>query len=452
MEDRLRVSWKFLVCFAWGAGVLACVDAAELGQDQWPQWRGPTGQGISHSAQPPIEWSEDKNIAWKVALPGKGHSTPIVWRERVFVTASIPYGEAKPPVYDQAPGSHDNDPVRHDFEFVVMCLNRADGKVRWRTTVAKAFPHEGGHVSGSLASNSPVTDGVHIYAFFGSRGLHCLDFDGKLVWKKDLGQMHTRHAHGEGASPVLAGDIVVVNWDHERQSFIAGIDKTTGEERWRTARDEPTSWSTPLVIDHEGKRQIVVNATNRVRSYDAETGVELWQCSGMSRNVIASPLFADGVIYVGSSYDTRAMIAIRVEGAKGDISGSDHVLWERNKRTPYVPSPLLYEGTLYTLGHYQAILSCIDPKTGEDTAGPFRLPGLQNFYASPVAAAGHIYLADLKGATMVLKPGENPEPVSVNKLDDSFSATPALAGKDLFLRGERFLYCVRTAEPPLEAP
>ncbi|MCB1095309.1 MAG: PQQ-like beta-propeller repeat protein [Verrucomicrobiae bacterium] len=420
--------------------------AADSEEDQWPQWRGPTGQGISLKAEPPLEWAEDKNVAWKVALPGKGHSTPIIWGERVFVTAAIPVGDAQAPVYDQAEGSHDNAPVRHHYEFVIICLNRTDGKEMWRTTVAKAFPHEGGHVSGSLASNSPVTDGQRVYAFFGSRGLHCLDFEGKLVWTKDLGQMHTRHAHGEGASPILAAGNVVVNWDHEQQSFIVAIDKTTGIEKWRTNRDEPTSWSTPLLIEHQGAEQIVVNATNRIRAYDPKTGAEIWQCGGMSRNVIASPLFADGVVFAGSSYDTRAMVAIQIEGAKGDITDSDHLIWQRNKRTPYVPSPLLYKGTLYTLGHYQAILSCIDPKTGEDMAGPFRLPGVQSFYASPVAAAGRIYLADLDGATMVLQHGESPEPLAVNQLDDTFSATPALAGKDLFLRGERSLYCIRVKE------
>jgi outer membrane protein assembly factor BamB len=264
--------------------------------------------------------------------------------------------------------------------------------------------------------------------------------------------MHTRHAHGEGASPILAAGNVVVNWDHEQQSFIVAIDKATGVEKWRTNRDEPTSWSTPLLIEHKGQEQIIVNATTRIRAYNPQTGEEIWQCGGMSRNVIASPLFADGVVFAGSSYDTRAMVAIQIEGAKGDVTDTAHVLWQRNKRTPYVPSPLLYIGTLYTLGHYQAILSCIDPKTGEDTAGPFRLPGIQNVYASPVAAAGRIYLADLKGATMVLQHGETPSPIGMNQLDDAFSATPVLVGKDIFLRGERNLYCIRETQSGAELP
>jgi outer membrane protein assembly factor BamB len=434
-------------CSLWMLGLasLASQSGAQEAQDQWAQWRGPVGQGVAPKADPPVEWSEEKNVAWKVALPGRGHSTPIVWGGRIFLTTAIPVGDAQPPVRDNAPGSHDNDAVTHDHEFALVAIDRKDGRTLWKAVGTKAFPHEGGHTTGSLASNSPVTDGKRVYAFFGSRGLFCYEFEGKLVWKKDLGQMQTRHAHGEGASPVLVGDMVVVNWDHEAQSFIAGFDKVTGEEKWRTPREEPTSWSTPLVIEVEGKKQIVVNATNRIRAYDPATGKEIWQCGGMSRNVIASPLYSDGVVYAGSSYDTRAMVAIRVKGASGDVTGSDHVIWERNKRTPYVPSPLLYRGTLYTLGHYQAILSSIDPKTGKDSGGPYRLPGLRNLYASPVAAAGRVYLTDLNGATMVIKvdAGADPEPLFVNQLDDAFSATPVLVGRELILRGAKHLYCIR---------
>jgi outer membrane protein assembly factor BamB len=412
-------------------------------QHDWPQWRGPLGTGVAPAANPPVTWSDNKNIRWKTALPGKGHSTPIVWGERIFLTTAIPYREAVKPRIPPRPGAHDNLASTRRHEYAVLALSRKSGKILWQQTMHKDLPHEAGHVTASQASASPVTDGEHIFAFFGSRGLYCLDTSGKLLWKKDLGEMHTKHGHGEGSSPALHGDTLIVNWDHEEQSFLVALDKRTGKQRWRVGRDEDTSWATPIVVEHAGKVQVVVPGTKRVRGYDLANGAVLWECGGLSSNIVASPVAANGVVYAGSSYDTRALLAIRLEGAKGDITLSKQVLWSRRRGCPYIPSPLLYGDSLYTMQHYQGVISRLDIKTGEDQGGPFRLDAIDSVYASPVGAAGRIYITSLDGVTQVMSHGEQmPKMLAVNRLGENISASAALAGRELFLRGERFLYCI----------
>ncbi len=423
--------------------LLGTIGLAQAGESDWGQWRGPLGTGVSLSADPPLVWSETENILWKTPIPGVGHASPIVWGNRVYLTTAIPFGKSRLPVFDNAPGSHDNLPVTKAHRFVVLAIDRANGKIVWETTVNEAFPHHGGHKSGTLASNSPVTDGEIIIAFFGSHGLHGLDPNGKILWQKDLGKMQTKHAHGEGASPVLHENTVVVNWDHEDDSFLHAFDKQTGTEKWKVARDEKTSWATPIIVEHEKAFQVIVSATKRIRSYDLETGALIWECGGLSNNVVASPVSANGIVIAGSSYEKKAMVAIKLQGAKGDVTDTNHVLWQTTQRTPYVPSPLLYDNTLYFLNHYQGILSCLHAATGEKRAGPFRLGALSNLYASPVAAADRIYLTDRDGSTMVLKHGDSPEPIGVNQLDEPISASAALSGKDLFLRGDNHLYAIR---------
>ncbi len=411
--------------------------------DYWPQWRGPLATGVAPNANPPIEWNDKKNIRRKVELPGKGHSTPIVWRDFIFVTTAIPHGEAIRPRLPARPGAHDNLLLTYEHEFAVLAVSRRDGKILWQRTVHKELPHEAGHVTGSLASNSPVTDGERVFAFFGSRGLYCLDTSGKLLWQEHLGEMHSKHGHGEGSSPALYGDTLVVNFDQEKDSFVVALDKRSGKERWKIPRPEDTSWATPIIVEHGGKPQVVISGTNRIRGYDLAGGAVLWECGGLSSNVVASPVSANGVVYAGSSYDKRALLAIRLDGARGDITESRQVLWSRKRGTPYVPSPLLYGDSLYTLQHYQGIVSRLDVKTGEDQGGPFRLGAIGNVYASPVGAAGRIYITSRDGVTQVISHGDKtPRNLAENRLDDTISASAALAGRELFLRGERYLYCI----------
>ena len=408
----------------------------------WPSWRGPLGNGSAPKAIPPTEWSEIKNVKWKTEIPGLGHSTPVVWQNQIFLTTSLPFGSELPPVPQTAPGAHDNLDVTQRHKYIVLAVHRSSGEIQWQTTVKEALPHEGGHYTGSLASASPVTDGKHVYAFFGSQGLYCLDFEGKVVWSKSLGKMQSKHAHGEGSSPVLHGKTIVVNWDHEGQSFVTALDTETGKERWRALRDEVTSWASPTIAVHKGQAQVIVSGTKRIRAYNLTDGEILWECGGLSANVVASPVHDNGIVVAASSYEKQAMFAIRLDGAKGNITDSENVLWDRLTRTPYVPSPLLYNGTVYFLRHYQGILSKVDLNTGEEPSGPFRLGPISNLYASPIGADNKIYFTDLRGSTLVLTHEDNPVVISFNRLNDSFAASPIAVNNQLILRGHRYLYCI----------
>ena len=337
--------------------------------------------------------------------------------------------------------------VSQEHRFLVVAINRADGKIRWQKNVHQAWPIEGAHNTGSLASASCVTDGKFVWAHFGSYGLYCLDLEGTVVWKNMPGIMQTKHGHGEGSSPVIANGTIVFNHDHEGQSFILALDGETGKEIWRKRRSEVTSWSSPIIIDHQGVAQVIVAGTAAVVSYRLTDGKELWRCGGLSNNVVASPVSDGQRVYVGSSYDTRAMFAITLDGAKGDITDSDRVAWFTRDRTPYVPSPLLYDGSIYYLRHYQNVLTRREAETGKEKIGPFRIRGLRDIYASPVAAKDRIYISDRDGATVVFShvsdlKNDVPRILWANSIDDRINASLALAGNQIFIRGENRLYCI----------
>ncbi len=424
------------------ASSAAGIDLDDGADAYWPQWRGPSATGVAPHGIPPVTWSESENIRWKCPLPGLGHSTPVVWGARIFVTTAESYGDPLTAPVDRDPGAHDNLPADRKQRFTVLAINRHDGSIVWKKVLREVQPHEGTHDTGSWASNSPVTDGQHLYAFFGSRGLYCLDVDGRLVWEKDLGQMQSRHGHGEGSSPALYKNTLVINWDHQGNSFITALDKHTGNEIWRRKRDEITSWSSPLIVNVKGKAQVIVAATNHVRGYDLATGETIWSCSGLSRNVCATPIAADDITVVTNSYDWQKMMAIRLTDATGDITDTPAVLWSRDKNTPYVPSPLLYDDHLYFTSHLRGILTCVNFESGKSVFGPVRIPKLTDIFASPAAGAGRIYIPDRRGHTAVVKHGSEFELLAVNKLDDAFSASPVLVGNELYLRGEKYLYCI----------
>ena len=445
-------------------GLLAASATADPAD--WPEWRGPRHDGTAPDARPPVTFGESSNLKWKASLPGSGASTPIVMGHRIFIQTAIPTGrkpdgaapaESTPPPQPAAPpaesgrrrggggGSMRGEDPTEIHQFVLLCLDRSDGRTLWQKTLREELPHEGHHRDHGFSSHSPVTDGSHVYAWFGSRGLHCLDVDGQLKWSKDLGRMQTRNAFGEGTSPALHGDTIVVNWDHEGEDFIAAFDKRDGSERWRRKRDEATTWTTPLIVEHAGRTEVIVCATDRIRSYDLATGEEIWNCGGLTGNVIPTPIARDGVLYATSGFRGAACLAIRL-GRSGDLTDTDAVLWTHAKRTPYVPSAVLADGRLFFHSGNDAYLSILDARDGKPLLEAERIPGMSGIYASPVAAGGHLYFTGRDGAVVVAKIADKLDIVATNKLDEAFEASPAIAGNELFLRGHRTLYCF--AEKP----
>ncbi|HBV63783.1 MAG TPA: hypothetical protein DEF45_12255 [Rhodopirellula sp.] len=432
-----------LTCWTLQAWVL-CALFADTGvaRGDWHQWRGPLGTGVAPNATPPTEWTQERNISWKTQLEGEGHGTPVVSRGLIFLTTAIPVGPPFEPRQSGRPGAHDNRRVTTKYQFQAWAIKAADGTLLWKKTLQEAIPIEGAHNTASLASASPVTDGKRFYAFFGSHGLYCLNRKGELLWQKQLGAMHTKHGHGEGASPALHGQTLVVNWDHEGESFLIALDSADGTEKWRVARNEVTSWSTPIISNVDGEQQVIVCGTDKVRGYSLSNGNVVWESGGMSANIVATPVAGNGVLYAGSSYEKRILMAIQLSGAKGDITGSDRILWTRTRGTPYVPSPLLYRGSLYFLTHYQNVLTRITAETGRNAPGALRLGPLSNIYASPVAANGHVYITDLNGQTLVITDTEIPRFVSINPIGESVSASLVIDGSMILIRGSKHLYCV----------
>ena len=286
-----------------------------------------------------------------------------------------------------------------------------------------------------------MTDGERVYAFFGSRGLYCFDMKGTPVWNKDFGQMQVKMAFGEGSSPALYGNSIIVNWDHEGQSFITALDKRTGDELWRTPRDEKTSWATPIVATVDGKPQVITAASSKIRSYDLADGKLIWECTGLGANAIPSPVVDEGVAYLTTGFRGSVLLAIRL-GQTGDLSGSDSILWKYDKDTPYVPSPLVYDGKIYIFKVNTNVLTCLEAKTGAALYGPQRVDDLGDVYASPVAADGRVYLASRNGTTVVIRGGDKFEALATNKLDEGIDASPALVDSEIFLRGKEHLYCI----------
>lgn len=399
----------------------------------WPQWRGPYATGVSRTADPPIDWSETKNIRWKTEIPGRGSSSPIVWGDKVFLLTAVPVGADAAVSHQPRGGVLPRVPHR----FVVMALDRKTGKVVWERTAREAVPHEGSHPeNGTYASSSAMTDGRHVYAFFDSFGLYAYDMDGALVWEKDLGDKNMRMEFGEGQSPVLHGDRIVVVWDHQGPSFIVALDKSTGRELWRSDRQEIDTWATPLVVEHDGRAQVVTAGMNKVRSYDLETGKIVWESPGLTMNPIPSPVYEDGVVFATSGFRGNSLRAIRV------ADGTQ--VWSLDHDTPYVPSPLLYDGVLYLLKTNSGILSAYDARTGRPHYQLQRLDGVPNVFASPVGARGRVYIPGREGTTIVIKQGPAYEVLAKNTLDDGFDASPALVDGEIYLRGKRYLYSIAT--------
>jgi outer membrane protein assembly factor BamB len=440
-----------------GVSARAADDFSSRSRANWHQWRGPLSSGVAPEANPPLEWDESKNVKWKVSIPGESTATPIVWGDKVFVatavetdkTVELAEGEAEPT------GRFKISKPSHYFQFVVICLDRQTGNTLWRRVATEEVPHEGHHPDGSFASASPTTDGKHLFVSFGSRGIYCFDMEGNEKWRRDLGDQQIIFTFGEGTSPVIYRDLVIVNWDHQgglkdkaNGSFITALDAKTGEPRWRTERDETTTWATPLLANHAGKTQLIVHGSKRVRGYNPDTGEEIWACGGQTPSAIPCPVADAENVYCMSGYIGSAVYAIPLS-TMGDITEEakqkepEKIAWKRgDPGAPYVPSPLLVDELLYFMSSNKGIVTCLNAKTGEPVVERQRLEGISNIYASPVAAADRVYFTGRDGTTVVVKKGSDLAILATNKLDDQIDGSMAIVGNEIFVRGKQSLYCI----------
>jgi outer membrane protein assembly factor BamB len=457
--SRTPRSFRFLCgSFLSLAGLVLATSAQADGVTaNWPQWRGPAGNGLVSEGNPPLEWSEKKNIKWKVQIPGSGHATPAIWENKIFILTAVPTDTAPPNAGTPAPqpapaesggrrrgrgpGGAGGRPTQA-YAFTVLCLDRTTGKVLWERVARRDVPHQTIQTSNSYCSGSPVTDGERVYACFGSYGLYCYDLDGQPVWDKDLGKVSV--TFGEGSSPALSGDVLVVLQDNNGASYLYAFDKKTGRELWKKTRDEGSGWTTPYFVRHGGHTQVMVNGSNAIRAYDLATGELLWQCSGLGSNPIPMVVSDESTIYAMSGHRNGAALAIAL-GNSGDLTGTAAVRWKTDRGTPYVPSPLLYDGLLFFCQRNSAILTCLDAATGEPYYSEERLEGVSGVYASPVGINNRIYWPGQNGLTLVLEKSKDLKILARNKLDDGFDASPAVVGNELFLRGRSHLYCIASS-------
>lgn len=420
-------------------------------QEHWPQFRGPDARGVASGPNLPDRWSARENIAWKTDVPGRGWSSPIAWGDRVYLTTAVNSGELEKPKKGLYFGGNRPEPREARLDYKVLCLDLASGKKLWEQSVHQGPASSPIHLKNSFASETPVTDGQRVYAYFGNQGLHCLDREGNLVWSRPFEPRTTRNGWGTASSPVLHGDRLYVVNDNDQESYLLCLDKRTGKDVWRVVRDEKSNWATPFIWRNDRRTEIVTSGTGKVRSYDLE-GKLLWWFTGMSSITIGTPYADQGLLYVSSGYvndSQRPLYAIRA-GASGDISlvsdqtGNEFIAWCQPKAAPYNPTTLVYDGRLYVL-YDRSLIACFRARTGEPVYERRRLPEGRHFTASPWAYDGKIFCLNEDGITFVLRAGDKFELLHTNALadDDMCMATPATVGDRLLIRTSERVYCVR---------
>ncbi len=412
----------------------------------WPQWRGPESMGISPEKDVPTEWSASKNVKWKTPIPGRGHSQPIVWGKRVFLTTAlegevVPGAKAVPHMADGKETKHpDSVGANRKHTFKVMSLDRDTGKVLWEQTAWEGTPYDDRHRKSSYAAPTPATDGKMVYTYFGTEGLYAHDFNGKLVWKYMPGKIATA-GMGTGTSPVLHENFVILQCDEEdgANSFIVALDKKTGKEVWKMPRKVQISWSSPVLIKTAKRTELVTSGNEAIIAYDPATGKELWRTRGVESNAIPNPVATGDMVIVSAGYPAKIAMALRL-GASGEVKDSD-VVWKFTKGTAYVPSPILYGEYLYLMSD-RGIITCLNAKTGAVVYEGGRVPIPATFTASPVAFDNKILLTSEDGDTFIIKAGPKHEILGTNSLDEPVYASPAIADGKIFIRGEKNLYCI----------
>jgi outer membrane protein assembly factor BamB len=399
-------------------------DLVPVVEGEWPRWRGPFNTGVARGSAP-VNWSDTENVKWKTDVPGKGHSSPVIWGNKLFITTAIP---------TDSPGEH---------RMLLLCYDRETGRLLWEKEAVRETPHEGHHGTyGSFASHSPVTDGETVIAFFGSRGVYAYDLDGNLEWSKDFPPMRKRGAFGEGTPPALHENVLLLTFDHEGDSFIVALDKNSGEQLWRRDRvGDVSNWAPPLVLVYEGRTQAIVPGTGKVRSYDLSTGEVIWEAAGLGLNGIPAPVVVDDVVIVMSGFRSPNLLAIRL-GGEGDITDSEHILWTNTRANSYSSSPLIHDGIIYFITD-NGFISAFDAKTGEAHYHQVRLPKPYQFKASIVGAGDKLYLSTENEDVVVLEMGKELKVVATNKMANQvFIASPAIADSKIYLRSETTLFAI----------
>jgi len=416
----------------------------------WAQWRGPQGSGVSTEKGLPIEWSETKNVQWKTEIPGRGHSSPIIWGKKIFLTTSIegpvvPGAKAVTHIRRGVEYRHpDSVGGDHSYTIKVLCLDRESGKILWERTAYEGIVYDDRHRKNTFASATPVCDGKYLWALFDAEGVYCYDVDGKPVWKTSLGKF-AKMGMGNGMSPVLFENLVILQCDQEDGgpgSFIAALDKLTGKEVWRVSRTQRKTWATPVLVRLEQRSELIASGAESTVSYDPATGKELWRSEGVVSHAIPSAVTGHGMVFVsgGSSGQPKLAIGIRL-GGSGDLRGTPYVVWKYNKGTAYVPSPILYGDYLYLLTD-GGIITCLEARTGAVKYEGGRVPVPATFTSSPVAFDDKILLTSEDGDTFVIKAGPAFEVIRTNSLGEPVYASIAIGAGKLFIRGEKHLYCV----------
>ena len=430
--------------------------------EDWAQFRGPNGDGVATAEKLPVQWGDDKNVSWKFKLPGYGWSQPVVCSDKIFVTTAEADKQKKPRGGQTGPGfrlfsreglarafGSGGEPPADTYRWIVICLDGNTGRVLWQQVARAGRPTMPIHRSNTYASETPTTDGERLFAYFGMTGLFCYDLSGNLLWSKELGTHGMQFGWGTGSSPIVDGERVFVQCDNEDASFLAALDKQTGEELWRVERDERSNWSTPYLWRNRLRVELVTAGGHKVRSYDPSHGELLWEMNASGR-CATTPVADKELLYVGSvtrTAGTSGMLAAIRAGATGDVSltgdetANAFVAWSVPRAAPQLASPLLYHGCLYTLKQQGGVISCYDAKAGQRHYRE-RLPGSVSFTASPWAHAGKVFCLDEEGQTVVLEAGPELKIVTVNKLDEMFWSSAAVVGERLLLRGVDHLYCI----------
>ncbi|HVF90217.1 MAG TPA: PQQ-binding-like beta-propeller repeat protein [Blastocatellia bacterium] len=414
--------------------------------EKWPQFRGPQSLGVADDPSLPDTWSVAENVAWKTDIPGSGWSSPVVWGDRIFITSVISSNEGEQPKKGLYFGGERKAPS-DEHRWMVYCVDFKTGKIRWSKEVNRGTPPGPRHLKNTYASETPVTDGERVYAYFGTLGLFCFDMDGKQLWSKRWGPFNTRFGWGTAASPILHKNRLYIVNDNEDDSFVLALDKKTGEQVWRVKREEGSNWATPYVWENEYRTELVTSGTKRVRSYDLD-GKLLWELTGMSTIAIPTPFSKFGMVYITSGYvgdQHRPVYAIRA-GAKGNITlargetRNEYIAWYQPQAGPYNPSPLVYGDLYYTLLD-RGFFTCHDARTGKEIYGKQRMEsGAGAFTASPWAYNGKIFCLSEDGDTFVIQAGPEYKLLGKNSLNEMCMATPAIAGGSLIIRTASKLY------------